>query len=101
MLANPDSEQIKLNPFMLSDWRAPVVDDWIAMAVLATVIIIGGIFAAFAYQNGPSSVIAAFDYSYLAFSAFWGFIIFVEIPDGPAVFGMFLIVVAGLMVLKG
>ena len=100
MLASHDNEQIALNPFLLSEWRSPVLDDWLAMSVLATVVIIGSIFAAVAYQNGPSSVIATFDYSYLAFSALWGFVIFVEIPDSLAVFGMCLIVVAGLMVLK-
>ena len=100
MFANLGTEQIALNPFLLSEWRAPVIDEWIAMAVLAAVVTVGSIFAAFAYQNGPSSVIATFDYSYLAFSALWGFVIFVEIPDVLAIFGMFLIVLAGLMVLK-
>ena len=100
MLISPTSEQITLNPFLLGEWRSPILDDWLAMAVLATSIIIGSIFAAVAYQNGPSSVIATFDYSYLAFSALWGFVIFVEIPDGLAILGMCLIVGAGIMVLK-
>ena len=70
------------------------------MAVLAVVVILGSIFAAVAYQNGPSAVIATYDYSYLAFSALWGFALFAEVPDALAIFGMGLIVTAGLMVLR-
>lgn len=88
------------NPFMLAGWRTPLVNDWIAMAVLAVVVILGSIFAAVAYQNAPSSVVATYDYSYLAFSALWGFALFAEVPDVLAIFGMCLIVTAGLMVLR-
>ena len=96
----PDAATVALNPFLLEGWRPPGGRDWLTMGVLAAVTITGSIFAAVAYQNAPSPVVATFDYSYLAFSALWGLLIFAETPDAPAVLGMIMIVAAGLMVLR-
>ena len=40
-----------------------------------------------------------FDYAYLIFAAFWGFVFFEEIPDTTTVWGMVLIAAAGILVL--
>ena len=41
------------------------------------------------------SIVATFDYSYLAFSAIWGWLIFAEGLDTPTVIGKLMIVLAG------
>jgi drug/metabolite transporter (DMT)-like permease len=48
-----------------------------------------------AYQSGPSSVIAAFDYTYLVFAVLWSFVFFSEVPGLSTVVGMLLIAAAG------
>ncbi len=69
------------------------------LAILAGAIVIGSIGAAIAYQNGPPSVIAAFDYFYLIFSLMWGWLLFSDFPDWIALVGIGLIVVAGFLVI--
>ena len=88
------------NPFLLGDWAPMDLTGWFVMAVLAIVITLGSLFAAIAYQNGPSTVIASFDYSYLAFSAFWGLVFFSEVPDGLTILGMSMIAGAGLIAVR-
>ena len=44
--------------------------------------------------------IASFDYSYLAFSAVWGFVFFAEVPDQLTVVGMVMIAGAGLIAIR-
>ena len=88
------------NPFLLGDWTYMSLNNWSVMAVLAVIISIGSLFSAIAYQNGPSSVIASFDYSYLAFSALWGFVFFAEVPDNLSIVGMAMIAGAGLIAVR-
>ena len=89
-----------LNPFLLGEWTQMNSRGWLVVIVLAVVITIGSLFAAVAYQNGPSSLVASFDYSYLAFSALWGLVFFAEIPDGLTIVGMSMIAAAGLIALR-
>lgn len=67
------------------------------VAALAGVILIGSVGAAIAYQNGPPSTVAAFDYSYLVFSLIWGSLFFGELPDILALSGIAIIVFAGFL----
>jgi len=88
------------NSFLLGEWSALNSKTIMAMTILATVVIAGSYFAAIAYQNGPPALVSTFDYSYLAFSALWGFLFFAEIPDGFTICGMLMIVIAGLIALR-
>ena len=97
---NPAEDIKSTNKFLLGNWSAMDLNAWMTMALLAAIIIIGSLFAAIAYQRGPSSTIATFDYSYLAFSAFWGWLVFTEIPDLPAIIGMLMIATAGIIALR-
>ena len=100
MIFQPDLSNKLANPFLLGDWAFMDQNAWFVMSVLAIVITIGSLFAAIAYQNGPSSIVASFDYSYLLFSALWGFIFFAEIPDTVTVMGMLMIAGAGLIAIR-
>jgi len=51
-----------------------------------------------AYQIAAPSIIATFDYAYLASAAVWGFVFFAETPDLFTIGGMVLITMAGLLV---
>lgn len=100
LLWAPTPAQIDINPFLLGRWTAMGATEWFAAGVLACVILVGSIGAAIAYQAGPSSTVATFDYSYLAFSVAWGLLFFSEMPDAVTVAGMLCIVVAGLIAIR-
>ena len=88
------------NSFLLGNWSTLDFRALLAMTILAAIVIAGSYFAAVAYQNGPPALVSTFDYSYLAFSALWGFVFFAETPDGFTVSGMLMIVVAGVITLR-
>ncbi len=96
----PSEQLIQTNSFLLGDWTPLNTKGWMSMGILGIVIIVGSLFSAIAYQNGPSSMIASFDYCYLAFSAMWGIILLSEIPDGVTIIGMLLIAGAGLIAIR-
>jgi drug/metabolite transporter (DMT)-like permease len=87
-------------PFLIGDWAVLDLSGWLTMSVLAIVIIFGSLFAAIAYQNAPSSVVATFDYSYLAFAALWGLLVFSEVPDALTIVGMVMIAGAGMIAIR-
>lgn len=83
--------------FIFGPWQSldlPLIG---TVATLAVVILIGSVGAAIAYQNGPPATVAAFDYSYLAFSLIWGSLFFSEFPDGWGLVGIAIIVIAGFL----
>jgi drug/metabolite transporter (DMT)-like permease len=93
----PGTDMVALNPFLLDSWTPMGLGEWRVMAILAGAILVGSLFAAIAYQNGPSSVIAIFDFSYLGFAVLWGLLLFAEVPGARATLGMLLIVIAGII----
>ena len=84
-------------PFLLGQWIVMGAREWEVMALLGALIVIIGVGLAKAYQSAPPAIIATFDYSYLLFAAFWGFVFFSEIPDLATVIGMAIIVSAGFL----
>lgn len=99
-LWSPTGAQVEANTFLFGGWTAMGAREWIAIFLLATSIIIGSIFAAIAYQSGPSSMVAAFDFSYLAFAALWGLLFFAEVPDAITATGIILIAIAGIVAVR-
>ena len=83
--------------FLLSSWTPMGMGEWTAMTLLAVSILIGSIGAAIAYQTGPSSIVATFDFAYVGFASIWGLVFFGEIPDSVVLAGMIMIVLAGLL----
>ena len=87
------------NLFLFGPWVAMGTHEWMVVAVLSIAILVGSIGAAFAYQLAPASIVAAFDFCYLAFATGWGFIFFGEVPTGAALIGSALIAAGGLLAL--
>ncbi|MGI9504380.1 MAG: DMT family transporter [Geminicoccaceae bacterium] len=83
--------------FLIGSWSPMGADEWLAMSMLATSILIGSVGAAIAYQSGPSSLVATFDFAYVGFASVWGLIFFGEVPDAIALAGMIMIVAAGVI----
>lgn len=87
--------------FLMGEWSALDRTGWLAILALAAALFIGSIGAAVAYLNGPPPIIACFDFSYVAFAAAWGVIFFSETLDTWTLAGMGLIVLAGILSLRG
>ncbi len=99
-LWEPSGLAVERAPFLVGHWTAMGPAEMLGLALLATAVIIGSVGAAIAYQSGPASMVATFDFAYLAFAALWGFLIFAEVPDGPTLAGMAMIAAAGLMAVR-
>ncbi|MDH3469302.1 MAG: DMT family transporter [Gammaproteobacteria bacterium] len=96
-LWNPGTETVDSNPFLLGAWRPMWLDQWRIMAILAVAILVGSVSAAFAYQKAPSSIVAIFDFAYVAFAVIWGFLLFSEVPQPLVAMGIVAIVIAGII----
>ncbi len=92
----PDS--VESFPFLLDDWMPMGPREWGLMALLGVLSAVYFVGVARAYQIAAPPIIATFDYAYLISAAFWGFLFFSDTPDRFTVFGMILIVAAGLLV---
>lgn len=86
--------------FLAGPWSSMGSGEWLAMTLLALSILVGSIGAAIAYQSGPSSIVATFDFAYVGFASIWGLIFFGEVPDAIALAGMIMIVGAGIIAVR-
>jgi drug/metabolite transporter (DMT)-like permease len=87
-------------PFLFGTWQRMDGGDWQVIGILAVLMLGIGIGLAKAYQSPRPQVVATFDYAYLIFAAFWGYVFFGEVPDGWAMSGIVLIAGAGFIVLS-
>ena len=99
LLWPPPASLAGASPFLLGGWSALGGREWAIIAILAVLIVAISAGVAKAYQCAPPAIIAAFDYSYLAFAALWSFVMFAEVPDAATIGGMILIAGAGLLAL--
>ncbi|MEX2647928.1 MAG: DMT family transporter [Alphaproteobacteria bacterium] len=81
--------------FLLGPWLPMGAREWGLMALMAVLIVAISTGVARAYQSGPPTIIATFDYSYLIFAGIWSFVFFADIPDLATLAGMILIGAAG------
>jgi drug/metabolite transporter (DMT)-like permease len=99
-LWSPSDVEARIYPFLLGRWTSMGANEWLAIGLLGTAIIVGSVGAAIAYQSGPSSIVATFDFSYVAFAAVWGLLFFAEVPEAVTIAGMVLIVGAGMLAVR-
>lgn len=83
-------------PFLTRGW-GPVTAALLGFAAAASVLnVLANLALARAYQSAESSWLAPFDYAYLGFATFWGWVLFAERPGTQTLAGMALIAGAGL-----
>ena len=87
-------------PFLFGTWSTMDGRNWLVIAVLAVLMVGVSVGLAKAYQSPQPQVIATFDYAYLVFATFWGFVFFGEVPNFRTLVGMALIACAGFILLR-
>ena len=73
---------------------------WALILLLSGTMLIGSVGSAIAYQSGPPSIVATWDFSYLAFAVLWGVALFSERLDPASAAGIALIAFAGIIAIR-
>lgn len=93
-IANP-GELAGRWPYLFTGWHP--LELWVAgiIVVASCLNLTANIGLTKAYQSAESSWLAPFDYSYLVFATFWGFVMWNDVPDVYSFAGMGLIAGSG------
>lgn len=86
-------------PFLFGGWSMLDFRTMGVLVVMAGLIVGVSLGLARAYQSPRPQVIATFDYAYLIFAVFWGFVFFGEVPGIWTMVGIAFIIMAGVLVL--
>lgn len=84
--------------FLYRAWFWPEPWHWLLFMGLGSIAAIGFFALAQAYRLAEASVVTPFEYTYLPWAIFWGFIIFGTLPDMNTWIGLIMIVSAGLLI---
>lgn len=84
-------------PFLFGRWSTLDSRAICILVVMAVLIVSVSVGLARAYQSPRPQIIATFDYAYLIFATFWGFIFFREVPGTWTKTGIALIILAGIL----
>lgn len=85
--------------FLLRAWRWPDRTDALLFTGIGLLSAIGAYLMSQAYRVSAAALVAPFEYIALPLAVMWGFILWDEWPDGPAMAGIALILAGGLYVL--
>lgn len=84
--------------FLYRSWAAPAPRDWLLLAALGGISGIGFFSLSQAYRLAEASVVTPFEYSYLPWAVFWGYMVFGSLPGAATWTGLTMIVGAGLLI---
>ena len=87
-------------PFLTNQWFTMSPRAWAIIAALSVLMAAIGVVMPMAYQNGPATIIATFDYCFLIWAIIFGILLFGDYPNLPTTIGMVLIVSAGLLITR-
>ena len=87
-------------PFIIIFWKWPSLNETILMFCLGLLATIGHFFFIEALKVINASFAAPFVYLTVMLAAFWGYIIYNEVPNQNTIIGAFLIIIAGLIIIQ-
>ena len=87
-------------PFIIIFWKWPSLNETILMFCLGLLATIGHFFFIEALKVINASFAAPFVYLTVILAAFWGYIIYNEVPNQNTIIGAFLIIIAGFIITK-
>ncbi|MFL2819448.1 MAG: DMT family transporter [Candidatus Puniceispirillales bacterium] len=85
-------------PFIIFFWKWPSLNETILMFCLGLLATIGHFFFIEALKVINASFAAPFVYLTVLLAAFWGYILYNEVPNQNTIIGAFLIIIAGLII---
>lgn len=85
-------------PYLLTGWHEIGLSILGLIAACSVLNLIANISLARAYQTAEASWLAPFDYSYIVFATFWGYVFWEHIPDALTFLGMAMIAGSGAFV---
>ena len=80
-------------------WGIPEATDFAIMAALGLVASLGHLGITHAYRVAPVSIVAPFEYTYLAWAALFGYLVWDHVPAPHTLVGLVLVVGGGLYVM--
>ncbi len=86
--------------FLLRSWTVPGTKDLFFLLILGFIATTGTYCLSMAYRISHASVVAPFEYFAIPISVFWGFLFWNEIPSPVQIIGIFMIISAGVYVMK-
>ena len=91
-------ELVNTAPFFLRGWEVPTdrVLFWILVQALGSTVGVMGLIRG--YQIAEPTYVGIFEYSFLIFAGFWGWLLWGEIPDSVAFVGIAAITTAGVVI---
>ncbi len=87
--------------FLTRDWVPFAPRDLILVGATGIIGTVGMVFLARAYRNAPAAVVAPFEYVALLIGFIVGFLVWNETPDIFAMVGAFMILAAGMLIIRG
>jgi drug/metabolite transporter (DMT)-like permease len=87
--------------FLVRRWSWPTAHDFMLMASCGAIAAFGATLLTHAYRIAEANRVSSFEYTGLLWVPLWGFLLFNEVPRWTTVFGAALIVVSGLIALRG
>lgn len=84
--------------FVFRAWEMPEAQDFLVFLVAGICSSTGGYLITQAYRSSAAGLVAPFEYSSLVLAAFWGFILWSEIPGLTSTMGILLIMGSGIFV---
>lgn len=85
-------------PYLFTGWRGLTWQVFVLVVTCSAINLCANICLSKAYQTAEVSWLAPFDYTYLIFAGFWGYVLWDQIPDLFSVIGMILIAGSGVFV---
>ncbi len=100
ILLNPGEQTHPSLAFLTRDWAWPPIWDLTLMLACGIIAALAVVLLTHGYRMGQASVVTPFEYTGMVWAAFWGFVIFSEVPKVTTFIGMAMIAAAGVLALR-
>ncbi len=86
--------------FLARDWIWPSAWQWGVLLIMGFLAALGSLLFVSAYKHAEANFVAPFEYTALIWATFYGILLFGDWPDRNAVFGVSIVIAAGIFMLS-
>ena len=87
--------------FLVRPWSRPTAGDFLLMASCGAIAAVGATMLTHAYRIGEANRVGSFEFTGILWLPLWGFLFFDELPRWTTALGAALIVISGVIALRG